>query len=349
MAKYTVLACDLVSDDVIAELPVTELSYQAALSGAGTMSTTVPLGDPRFDGVALIQATVPGRTALYIERDGTIVWGGICWTRRYASVDGVLRLGGSEWPSYFSHRHIYQLYQATKDQALIFKDLVNFASRLGLAVTAPTTGVQQKVKWRAKERTSVAEAISALADPTYGFEFTSSASWAADGLSRERRLTLAYPRAGRTQATSEQVWEYPGAIAEYDWPEDATEAANIVVGIGAGDGNAALLKVAARPDMYTTERWPILERIVDYKDITYGPWLQALTDMEVGRRVLPVTTPTATLGPGVDYGTYHLGDEVRLDIRDLRFPNGMSTVKRIADISVAVDSSGVEVVHVALS
>jgi hypothetical protein len=102
---YTYLFCDLMTDTLLAELPLSNVEYGTVLNGIGNMTAHVPYAaetlplDPEA-------ATVPGRTAVYVDRDGVIVWAGILWTRR---PNGSGRdIGCLEFPSYYQHRHIKQ-------------------------------------------------------------------------------------------------------------------------------------------------------------------------------------------------------------------------------------------------
>jgi len=53
---------------------------------------------------------MPGKTGLYIVRDGVCVWGGIIWSRSYDVVARELRVNGSEFSSYLYHRNIWKTW-----------------------------------------------------------------------------------------------------------------------------------------------------------------------------------------------------------------------------------------------
>ena len=80
------------------------VTFGQALNGAGTFSGTLNLRDPRIQNLNPLNGTLPGRTMLAIDVDGSLVWLGIIWTRRYNSATGILTVGGSEVWSYFNYR-----------------------------------------------------------------------------------------------------------------------------------------------------------------------------------------------------------------------------------------------------
>jgi hypothetical protein len=89
---------------LLAELPLTGVSFSSRLNSPGSFNGSLNLNDPKVLGAVSSGATTPGRTLLFVDMDGTIVWGGILWTRTYDNQDNVLQVGGSEAWSYFQQR-----------------------------------------------------------------------------------------------------------------------------------------------------------------------------------------------------------------------------------------------------
>src|SRR5437764_7624547 len=145
MAVYTYRAYDLMTGRFLMDLPVTSGSFTDALNDPGSADLTVAMSyrvmqlvggayvDPGYllngfnwDIDALLQATVPTRTALYIDRDGDLVWGGIIWTRRPAR-DG-MQITASGFLSYFDKRRIRQDFdQLGTEQCTIARTLLLYA------------------------------------------------------------------------------------------------------------------------------------------------------------------------------------------------------------------------------
>jgi hypothetical protein len=105
--EYRYYLTDLVSNQVIAELPFTGVSYQRLLRKAGSFSGQIPVieATKNYD---LYETTMPGRTGLYILRNGVCVWGGMIWSRKYDESSKTLSVDASEFTSYFYHRFVWK-------------------------------------------------------------------------------------------------------------------------------------------------------------------------------------------------------------------------------------------------
>lgn len=106
-AEYRYFLVEILTNQTIAEIPFTSVSYERSLSKAGSFSGSIPVIDATtaFD---LYEATMPGKVALYVLRNGVCVWGGIIWSRQYSPTNKTLQIDGSEWISYFYHRAVWQ-------------------------------------------------------------------------------------------------------------------------------------------------------------------------------------------------------------------------------------------------
>lgn len=100
---YKYIVTDLLTDKILAELPFTDVSFTRALRDAGSFSGSIPV-IPENDYLDLYETTLPGRTALYILRDGVCVWGGIIWSRSYEMTTRMLEVNGNEFTSYLARR-----------------------------------------------------------------------------------------------------------------------------------------------------------------------------------------------------------------------------------------------------
>jgi len=104
---YRYFLTDLLSNELIAEIPFKGVSFERANRRAGSFSGNIPF-IPETKGLDLYEATMPGRTGLYITRNNKVIWGGIIWSRNYNVKDRTLSVSGSEFISYFYHRNIWQ-------------------------------------------------------------------------------------------------------------------------------------------------------------------------------------------------------------------------------------------------
>ena len=105
--SYRYFLTDLVSNEVLAEVPFSGVNYERQLRKAGAFSGTIPV-IAATNKLNLYEATMPGRTGLYVMRNDVCVWGGIVWARKYDESSKSLSVDASEFTSYFYHRHIWQ-------------------------------------------------------------------------------------------------------------------------------------------------------------------------------------------------------------------------------------------------
>ncbi len=86
---------------IVADLPLVAPKFGEVLNGHGQLSATVPIeGMSDARRAHLIDATEPGRRAVYASADGQPRWGGPIWSRTYTPGQG-LQIVAQEWGSYF--------------------------------------------------------------------------------------------------------------------------------------------------------------------------------------------------------------------------------------------------------
>jgi hypothetical protein len=106
---YRYYTADLLTNEILAEIPFRSVSYERAVKGAGGFSGSIPVIEAT-ESMDLYESTMPGNTALYVVRNGVCVWGGIIWSRSYDVVGRVLQVSGSEFTSYFYHRRFWKTW-----------------------------------------------------------------------------------------------------------------------------------------------------------------------------------------------------------------------------------------------
>jgi hypothetical protein len=143
--EYRYFLTDLLSNTVISEVPFKGVSYQRVNRRAGEFSGDIPFVEAT-KGLDLYEATMPGRTGLYVMRNQVCVWGGILWSRTYNVESKTLQVSASEFISYFYHRNLWQTLQYGSE----FIGIASFAvsSGAGLITTEVPHGfvTGQKVK-----------------------------------------------------------------------------------------------------------------------------------------------------------------------------------------------------------
>lgn len=353
MAAYSYIAADLVTNAILNELPLRNVKFSHVLNAAGDFSGEMPLGDSKVTQIDPIGSTTPRRTALYIERDGSIVWGGIIWTRHYDSRKKVLVLGGNGFFSYFGHRSIRATAAfAATDQLAIVRSIINTAqtiSSIGVTVGTETSGVLRDRTYYGYERKKIDEAITQLSQVEGGFDFGIDCRYDSSHVV-QKYLTLSYPRRGRIAKDTTLFFDFPGNIVDYVWPEDGTNSANLVDAIGSGEADAMLISTAADAGEIQSGA-PLLETFTSYKDVSVQSTLDAHAQADLQAFDGVVTLPTATVRADREpiLGSYIEGDEAEFRILDERFPTITASFQRITSYSVKVpDDDKVEDVSLTL-
>lgn len=347
--RWRFLVADLLTNAVQGELtPDGSVTFERLVNGAGSIQISVRLDDANIlDGGSLIDITEPGKTAIYVERDGEIVFGGIIWTRRYNSSNRTMTLAGNEFWSYFSRRFVnYAGSWAGVDQLVIARSLIDVAQldpagNIGVVTGSETCGVLRDIEFKSNQLGRVADYINDLSLMEDGFDFIIQCSYVAGVITKS--FKLGYPHWGVSKP--EAVLEYPGNIVDFGIEEDAAAAWN--VGYGVGDG----ITTGMINQNELNAGYPLLETAVTTKDISDI----ALLDNLVFRAIyefgptnqLTVASVFADETPPV--GSYLEGDNIRIRIDDpYRFSGGLDTMKRVLGISFQAGGSGPDVVGLTL-
>ena len=131
MAEYRYLLRDVLTGDLLGEVPFESATYSDVLNAPGAFSGTLGLQQPAKLQSVLRNALMlmdDGRLTLFVERNGALVWGGFLWTSDCSLDDGTCTLNGEGYLSYFRRRLIADTLTYTGiDQTLIAKDLVDKA------------------------------------------------------------------------------------------------------------------------------------------------------------------------------------------------------------------------------
>jgi hypothetical protein len=352
VAEYRYLAHDLRTNGLLTELPLGGVVYSSYLNTFGTIQGQLQLPPQQSKAVLAEQyvaATEPQRIALYVERDGVIVWGGIIWTRDYDPETFILTLGGSEFWSYFGYRLVAETKQyAAVDQHLIFVDVVEYAQaqqggNIGVDTSAvlPSGVLRDRTYWH-YERKPIDEACRQLANVEGGFDFAIDVGY--EGSAIVKRLTLSYPRRGRLATVTEHVFEVGRNVVIMSWPEDGTRGANRVHALGLGEGDDKHIAVASDTALIDAG-YPLMEATVSRSDVSEEDTLVAHANAELTDRSRPVTLPNVTVRADLDpvFGSYIVGDDARLIAApgdDPRWPGGLDTTRRIVGWEVTVPDEG---------
>jgi hypothetical protein len=318
-STYTYLVADLLTGAILDELPLSGVSFDKKLNDTGSLRAQLSVDDPQIRLREPRILTEPGRTAIYVDRDGDLLWGGIVWTSRYSGANRVLELGASDLLSYLEHRFVFRPEDLTADvplagdQLTVARQLVDLAQShpggdLGIMVTGTaSSGVTRTITYSPADLKPVADALRDLANADDGFDFTVDVSYGESG-EPERFLRVGFPRLGQPGAP--YVWEYGANLIDFTWPADAASMATRVLAQGGSP-------VAADPTALAAG-WPLLEGQVSPSDTTDSAMLDAQVAGELAARRRPVVLPELTVRADLDpvVGGYSVGDDARIVIDD---------------------------------
>lgn len=354
---------DLVTNEIIAELPLTGVSFTQQLNQAGSFDAHIQLSGMNSFGYNVDASTIPMRNAIYVDRNGELVWGGIIWSRSYNSTSQTLTLQAREFISFFERRRITTTTEFTNaDQLFIAKTLIENAQAVpygdvGFELNTEgqtTSGVLLDRVYYNYELKTVFQAIQDLSRQLDGFDFHIDVYYDPITGVPVKAFNTYYPRVGTAYNVNDPyafVFEFPaGNVVEYEYPEDGSIAANTIYALGAGSNEGKLIE-SAQNTAYLLDGWPLLEDQANYSDITDATVLARLAEGQMDAVSYPPTTIKLVAPPFVqpEFGSYVVGDEVRVMITDNRFPTGLDTVYRIVGLSLQPGEDGPERVTLTLT
>jgi hypothetical protein len=366
--SYRYLFADLLTNTIIGELSLTGVSFGSQLNQAGSFQGHILLSGVNSTAFNVTNSTIPSKCAVYVDRDGVLVWGGIIWNRSYQSSNQTLTINAREFESYFEKRRITSDQVFTNiDQLTIAQNLVSLAQgvpygNIGVQVGVETSGVLVSKTYYGYEKKTYYSALQDLSRAENGFDFNIDVAYDGSG-APTKTLNLGYPRIGTTYSStnpSALLFEFPaGNVVEYEYPEDGSLVANTLYALGAGS-NEGKLSATYQNTTYLTNGWALYEEQANYSDVTDATYLAQLAQGQVIASSYPPTVIKLVVPAYVSptYGTYSIGDSARLRITDERFPStgvgtavqaGLDAVYRIVGIEVQPGENGPERVTLTLT
>lgn len=348
-------------NDIISELPFTNVNFTNQLNSIGTFTGHVLLSGLNSDDLNAYEGTIPGKTILWVlysdpvTLDTRPVWSGVIWAREYDSASQTLSITAQEMMSLYGRRRI----STTKDYSdnpldndgydpmYIAYQLMQYAESLthgktGLTYNSDTSIYRTKKKYNGFELKTVYQAVKDLAAEYFDFKIQPHIT-AGGKLYNE--FTLGDPLGSTYSASNPDafVLQFPGNLVSYNFPEDASQAANRLYGLGYGANNSKIIAIAIDPDrIQGNGDWPLLEDSANYIDIGELKLLKDTTKGQLRAISYPPTTVEAVIPPYVDpfYPDYQVGDQVQMRIQDDYFPSGLNQKFRIVAISVNPGENG---------
>ena len=368
MSTYTYLFTDLLTGQVLADLPCYGVHLETKLNGIGNTTFSIKLGT-EYDVNDIVNSTIPGRTCMYADRDGTLVWGGVVWSRTYQTNGNSFEYTAQTFESLADKRKWTgpgdsggptKTYQ-NAEQLQILLDMWNYMQSVAgtnygiivpsLAGIGGASGILRNLVLNSWELRTIGDITRSLSQLANGFDWNIAVQY--DGTGKPiKQLRVGYPGLGIPAQKSGTLFDQPGNIKNLWWPESAADAGTWDWAIGAGEGTSQLLALAQNANLLNAG-WPVLERDDSYKDINDPAMLQAQAAVDLGLYQPPIVSPSADIDPSFPdpaLGSYQCGDYVRVVVEgtkpdpltgrvtnergDPRWPQGLDTFLRITGMTI---------------
>jgi hypothetical protein len=335
MPSYRYYTADLLSGDILGDLDFYGVYATKQINRAGNFTASMKLtGNPVHDEHRLA-CSMPGRTGVFMERNGELIWGGVLWSRMWSTQGKTLQFSARTFESVFE-RFVLETHfiQQKVAQELVLENLLNQIQAqencdLGITIDSlPTTNRDRTVLIPDYEFHFAQDALQQLIDVDEGLEISIDVLPGAIQDRPEKVMRVGYPQLGEPNA--ELFFEFPGSITDYWVPESATEGGVKFATLGYGSGNKVARATAVVQDLLDAG-WPAWWIVKQYPTIADVGILQDKVMQESVVSRVPKATPTFDLHP--DNATFtgwnNLGDEFTVNIEDFRYPNGFQINSRM--------------------
>jgi hypothetical protein len=353
-ASYTFLTTDLASGNILGEVPMNGVALDVQLNGAGNMSAGGALSDTRISDEDFVTRTQPGRTGFWAYRENQIVWGGIIWTRQYQSNGKALTITGQTFESYAARRFprawlgtntvVFNQGQCSLID-MLWSTMQNVPN--GNISVLPCPGaaaipndIQTQLTVNGFDLTfSVDDYIQSILTLQSGPDYT--IIWLEDDNGLPSAQLLVASRLGNPIGMTDLTVDYPGAIKDYMYNENASSGNNQWWAVGDGQDAAAVVGVAT-DQVALNSGYPLLEGVNSYSGVTDQGTIDAHAASDLAALDAPLITHNADLdgeGPPA-FGTYGLGDYLVANVQDPRFKNGAVFGVRITGWTIQPPDEG---------
>jgi hypothetical protein len=346
----TWLGCDLVTGQIVEELPTLQPSGALSSLLAAYTSTAfrlpIPLGGHGAPPRNWEAATEPGRTMLVAVLGDRPVWAGIVLTRD-GGTEATVDIGCVSLEGYLDHRWVRDHSWTGQDEAsVIVAGLIGDAQieGIGFIVDAPATGTLRDRTYADQDDVTVYQRLRELTGVIDGPEWTVVLDWtnanqtAIKKTIRVRKrigFASAAPNAVFTTGSASAVLSSIGAAeATYKLREDYSsgKGANHIVATSSGEGDTRPQSAPARDTALIAAGWPRWEyrysagsSILDVATLD-GHAQATLGFMARGAKVLTITARADGYPMlGTDWA---IGDDVGYELVGHRHPDGLSGVAR---------------------
>ena len=353
------------SGNRIADLPIRDVSFSLVLNGSGQFTGTLNVGDPRVQALAWINATAPNLAQVWVDINGSLVYGGRVTNRKYDRTAGTVTIQALDHMSYLQQRLQAQDYStnwattatgAAQIAHTIIADALAVSGSLGISLSTPAaTPSQYAITLTAprQQRMTIDALCNMMSGLGWqvGFDYATDVAYVA-GVPTAT-LTLSYPRRGRIAGTTGLVLDASQSLA-FVHTEDGTQQANSVAQTATGGGGVST--VGIYEPAISVDGYPLLEKLAMHTSFTAtktpASVMAAFAADDLALAAYPVVTPQITMPMFAEpaIGEWIIGDDVRVTLpmtkgggpsADPRFPNGLDFFFRLTRSDCQVPNEGV--------
>lgn len=335
-AKYRYYFGSLRTPGVIAEISLYGVNIDMELNVGGQFNGSFQLDQTGKRNSDLLDATIPGFSFIYVERNDVVIWGGYVWSRTYQSQAKVVQLYCSSFEKYPDTQLLLtEFLDGPTDIRNIFCALWNHMQLVdgrNLGVTIPPTTFPDSfvTAWdtKATDYAMYGEIMSRQANSDFGFDWYIACSRV--GSDYIKQLLIGDPLLGQDLTSQSIVFEYPGVITNYYMTESMSNAGTHITVTGAGDGSSMIVGRAS-DDNLLAQGWPRWDQVISHKDVQSQILADSLATQELTvHRAPKLNLKVSVVGGGTpDFGAWSLGDNVKVVIKDARNPNSFTADRRI--------------------
>src|SRR5208282_1049510 len=310
--KYTFT--DLFKFLPIAELPVKGLTFSKVLNGVGPWAGTLPVEDRNVRRSDWITATSVWRSALWVDINGSLLYGGPTTSRVYDEAAGTVSLAGNDFCFYLSQRLQAKDYSKYKDPSGYFwaekapvLSMAYYILQQAMEVTGsiPIQVVQSGATpafeyWVAfsapgSQYQTVASLLGQLQELGYliGVDYTCRVHY--ENGKRATHIELAYPRLGNTSGQPTVIELVNGLGLK--WPEDGSQMANKIVELAGSTTDRSSTKLFEEA---LAAGYPLMEATVSHpslapSEVPSSGILEAYLSGALWLKAYPQVAPQITL------------------------------------------------------
>ena len=335
MPNYRYYTADLLTGDVLGDLDPFGVFVSKMKNRPGQFTGSLKLTGDAIDDSLRLACSIPGRTALYMERDEELIWGGILWNRMWSTQGKSLQLGARTFESIFEkvvlEEHFIQQAIAQED---ILQNLLNQIQAqencdFGITINSlPETFRNRTVLIPSYEYHFAIDALSQLIDVDEGLEISIDVVASGTPDHPDKIMRVGYPQLGAPN--NDLYFEYPGNVTDYWVPESATEGGVKFAALGFGTGNKIARATATVQDLLD-DGWPGWWVVKNYSTIADTGILQDKVMRDSVDFRIPKASPTFDLHP--EYANFtgwnSIGDDFNVRIEDFRYPDGFEMTSRM--------------------